>query len=174
MRKVLLFVLLLAATLGAATPPIDADRLLGHIRYLASDDLKGRAAGSPELERAADYIAEQFKSFGYEPELQWFEPRGALDGKSANVVARLTGVQVQWSPARSICKIPSGTVACRIMNSSRDGLFRLPAKSRGRLPIPATAIRAAHCSSNRVAATGSRESPRREVVAWTVRRVSVS
>jgi len=77
MRRVLLFVLLLAAALAAATPPIDADRLLGHIRFLASDDLKGRAAGSPELERAADYIAGQFKEIGLRPggdDGSWFQP----------------------------------------------------------------------------------------------------
>src|SRR4030095_3347558 len=53
--------------LTAATPAIDAERLIGHIQFLASDDLKGRASGSPELERAADYIAQQFKDIGLAP-----------------------------------------------------------------------------------------------------------
>ncbi len=77
MRKVLFSFLLLATVLSAATPPIDADRLLGHIKFLASDDLKGRASGSPELERAADYIAQQFKAIGLKPggdDGTWFEP----------------------------------------------------------------------------------------------------
>ncbi len=77
MRKVLFSFLLLATVLSAATPPIDADRLLGHIKFLASDDLKGRASGSPELERAADYIAQQFRAIGLKPggdDGTWFEP----------------------------------------------------------------------------------------------------
>lgn len=83
MRKTLLACLLLAATLHAATPPIDADRLLGHIRFLASDDLKGRAAGSPGLERAADYIAQQFKDIGLRPggdDGTWFQPFSLIAG----------------------------------------------------------------------------------------------
>jgi len=35
-----------------------------HVSFLASDDLKGRGNGSPELERAAEYIAAQFRSYG--------------------------------------------------------------------------------------------------------------
>jgi len=84
MRKILLaFVLLVGAALSAATPPIDADRLLEHIKFLASDDLKGRAAGSPELERAADYIAQQFKDIGLRPggdDGSWFEPFQLIAG----------------------------------------------------------------------------------------------
>ena len=83
MRKLLLSVLLLAATLRAATPSVDADRLLDHIKFLASDDLKGRAAGSPELDRAADYIAQQFKDIGLRPggdDGTWFQPFQVVAG----------------------------------------------------------------------------------------------
>jgi hypothetical protein len=34
-----------------------------------------------------------YRSFGYEPEYQWFEPRGALGGTSANVIATLKGTE---------------------------------------------------------------------------------
>ena len=77
MRKTVLALVLLAASLQAATPPVDADRLLDHIKFLASDEMKGRASGSPELERAADYIAQQFKEMGLAPggdNGSWFEP----------------------------------------------------------------------------------------------------
>jgi aminopeptidase YwaD len=43
-------------------------RYLEHVTYLASDSLKGRGDGSPELNQAADYIAEQFKKLGLQPE----------------------------------------------------------------------------------------------------------
>ena len=77
MRRVLVTVLLLGAAVHAAPGGIDADRLLDHIKFLASDDLKGRASGSPELERAADYISQQFKAIGLKPggdDGTWFQP----------------------------------------------------------------------------------------------------
>ena len=83
MRRALVLLLLLAPALTAATPPIDAERLIGHIQFLASDDMKGRAAGSPELERAADYIAQQFNDIGLKPggdNGTWFEPFGLVAG----------------------------------------------------------------------------------------------
>ena len=58
---------LLTVSSRAALPSIDADRLLDHIKVLASDEMKGRADGGPELNRAADYIAEQFRSIGLIP-----------------------------------------------------------------------------------------------------------
>ncbi len=49
------------------TPTIDPDRFLSHIKYLASPEMRGRATGSPELEKAADYIARQFRAIGLKP-----------------------------------------------------------------------------------------------------------
>src|SRR6266446_10272535 len=64
-------------TMPAAAPPphtasqsvaeLSADRYLKDVTYLASDELKGRGDGSPELDRAADYIAEQFRLAGLSP-----------------------------------------------------------------------------------------------------------
>ena len=48
-----------------------------HIKFLASDDLKGRGNGTDGLERAGDYIAEQFKAAGLTPggrDGDWFQP----------------------------------------------------------------------------------------------------
>ena len=59
--------LLALAGAAAATADIPSSALLEHIKYLASDDLKGRGDGSPELERAADYIADQFRTSGLRP-----------------------------------------------------------------------------------------------------------
>jgi hypothetical protein len=69
---------LLLLALQAAPPPttttagIDPQRYLSHIKYLASPEMRGRATGSPELEKAADYIAAQFRAIGLKP----------VDGKS--------------------------------------------------------------------------------------------
>jgi aminopeptidase YwaD len=43
------------------------EEFLAPIKYLASDALKGRGDGTPELNRAADYIADQFKKYGLRP-----------------------------------------------------------------------------------------------------------
>ena len=84
MRRTLITALLIgAAALHAAPGDIDADRLLDHIKFLASDDLKGRASGSPELERAADYIAQQFRAIGLRPggdDGTWFQPFALVAG----------------------------------------------------------------------------------------------
>jgi hypothetical protein len=54
-----------AAPTGGAD--FDADRYLQHIKYLASPELRGRATGSPELEKAAQYIVEKFRADGLQP-----------------------------------------------------------------------------------------------------------
>ncbi len=46
---------------------ISPETYLSEVKYLASPELKGRATGSPELEKAAGYIAGLFRSFGLKP-----------------------------------------------------------------------------------------------------------
>jgi len=72
LHRFLLFAICVASvaappTTTTATPAIDPDHFLAHIKYLASPEMKGRATGSPELEKAADYIAKQFRSIGLKP-----------------------------------------------------------------------------------------------------------
>ena len=62
----LAFLTLFAVTLFAAAEPTE-QAYLAHIKYLASDKLKGRGTGTPELEQAADYIAREFKAAGLKP-----------------------------------------------------------------------------------------------------------
>jgi len=65
--------LILCLTLNAwAQPPIEANRIREHLRHLASDAFEGRGTGQPGGERAADYIAKQFRGYGLQP--------GAPDG----------------------------------------------------------------------------------------------
>src|SRR5215831_8478521 len=56
---------------GAAAA-VDPNRYLEDVKFLASPQLRGRATGSPELEKAAHFIAAQFHSAGLKP----------IDGKS--------------------------------------------------------------------------------------------
>jgi peptidase M28-like protein/PA domain-containing protein len=79
MRRAILtaVVVLLAGGSAALAPEIEPDRLLAHIKFLSADDMKGRANGSPELERAAEYVANAFKQAGLRPAGEngsWFQP----------------------------------------------------------------------------------------------------
>jgi aminopeptidase YwaD len=51
----------------ASRPAFDPARYLEHVKYLASPELRGRGTGMPELDKAADYIARQFRLIGLEP-----------------------------------------------------------------------------------------------------------
>ena len=57
----------LAGSAWSATNLIDAQRYLENIKYLASPELKGRATGTTEIEKAARYIAGHFERFGLVP-----------------------------------------------------------------------------------------------------------
>ncbi len=46
---------------------ITEGKIKSHIYFLASDALKGRDTGSPELDIAAEYIASRFREYGVEP-----------------------------------------------------------------------------------------------------------
>jgi len=50
-----------------ATASIDPSVYLDDIKFLASKEMKGRATGSPELEKAAAFIAARFHDFGLLP-----------------------------------------------------------------------------------------------------------
>jgi hypothetical protein len=89
-------VLALAAAcsvLAAAPAAIPPDTLLEHIKYLSSDELKGRGNGSAELEAAGEYIAQQFKAVGLEPGgtgTQWFQPFQLNAGLTVGAGNKLT------------------------------------------------------------------------------------
>jgi len=46
---------------------LSASRYFEHIKFLASDEMKGRGNGSTELDKAADYIGSQFRTWGLRP-----------------------------------------------------------------------------------------------------------
>lgn len=49
------------------TNSLSVQRYFRHVYYLASDALKGRGNGTPELQTASEYIANQFRMFGLKP-----------------------------------------------------------------------------------------------------------
>jgi Zn-dependent M28 family amino/carboxypeptidase len=60
---------LLACSTIAQTPDWDAlgKRWWSHVQFLADDSLEGRDVGSPGFEKAASYMADQFRAAGLQP-----------------------------------------------------------------------------------------------------------
>lgn len=48
-------------------PQADAQKIRASVKYLSSNELEGRGTGQPGGDRAADWIAEQFKKYGLKP-----------------------------------------------------------------------------------------------------------
>jgi hypothetical protein len=66
-------------------------RVYGYEKDLYAFDSKH--ISRPGNRKAIEYLTKTYETFGYKPEQQWFAPRGALDGKSANVLATLKGTE---------------------------------------------------------------------------------
>ena len=67
----------------AAPAEIAPDAVLQHIKFLASDEMRGRGDGSPELEVAGEYVARQFEAAGLQPggtSREWFQPFSLVAG----------------------------------------------------------------------------------------------
>lgn len=83
-------------------PPFAKEHMMETIRFLASEDLGGRGFGSPGLDKAADYIAKEFKLTGLEPGgdkgsfFQTFEDRGGQQDRIStlkNVIGVIPGTK---------------------------------------------------------------------------------
>ena len=84
MKRICILVFLAIAGFAGELPPaeqaaidrISADSLRTNLSFLSSDDLEGRLTPSPGLDRAAEYIAAQFRRAGLEPataDRTWFQ-----------------------------------------------------------------------------------------------------
>jgi hypothetical protein len=93
--------------LAKLAPVFSSQRMIEHINYLASDEMKGRELGSPELEEAANYIAAKFLEYGLLPGSddgtffqsfnKTFHGKGNLDIK--NVIGIIPGTNKSLSEA---------------------------------------------------------------------------
>ena len=92
-----------AAVAQAVPADIESAALMRHIRFLSSDDMKGRANGTPELERAAEYIAEQFRAAGLQPggRESYFQPfeldAGLTIGRENRLTIERSGRRVSFT-----------------------------------------------------------------------------
>ncbi len=107
----------LAFAAGVWGAGADPDRYVRHVRTLAAPEMKGRGDGSPELERAAQYIAREFQALGLEP----------LNGKSYLQPFTLTTGAALGS--RNVLEVRSGQDR-RALRPGRDFLpFSFSARS---------------------------------------------
>ncbi|MCX6266870.1 MAG: hypothetical protein NTW16_05860 [Bacteroidetes bacterium] len=91
-RFPLLSLLLLLSGLGfSQTGPITSKDLHEYVQFLASDSLKGRKPGTPEINVAATYIRDHFVAAGLKPlddnGFQWFEIVTGVDLGDRNTLA---------------------------------------------------------------------------------------
>jgi Zn-dependent M28 family amino/carboxypeptidase len=77
-------------------PRLDPSALLADVRYLASDELQGRRAGSAGGAAARSYVLERLRALDLDPAYDGYLrpfrfPRGGGAAEGVNVVARLRG-----------------------------------------------------------------------------------
>ncbi len=91
----LLFLLPQDTTVADALKKIDEETLKAHEKFLASDELEGRAAGFPGNDKAVEYIVKEVKELGLKPAGEKDEYTQEFtvgkDRKCKNVVALLEG-----------------------------------------------------------------------------------
>jgi len=63
----LIFALLSSFIIAQNNPEITSEEIKQHITYLASDELEGRMTGTEALYKAAEYLKDEFESFGLNP-----------------------------------------------------------------------------------------------------------
>ncbi|HEY0306067.1 MAG TPA: M20/M25/M40 family metallo-hydrolase, partial [Longimicrobiales bacterium] len=77
----------LRTRVAAAVADISTDRIYSYARDLFG--FESKFITQPGNQLAIQYLEKTLRSFGYEPELQWFEPRPGV--RTANVIATLKG-----------------------------------------------------------------------------------
>ena len=61
------FPILFAIAGGLVAAEMTSTEYIGYVKYLASPEMRGRLTGSPELDRAAGFIRDQFRSMNLKP-----------------------------------------------------------------------------------------------------------
>jgi hypothetical protein len=79
----------IAADVRATVAEASVARVYGYEKALY--DFDSKHITQPGNKRASAFLFDQYTSFGYKPEYQWFEGRDALGGQTANVLATLKG-----------------------------------------------------------------------------------
>ncbi|MFU8859255.1 MAG: M28 family peptidase [Cyclonatronaceae bacterium] len=120
-----------------ATREINITRLYTYQKSLY--DFGSKHMTMPGNRKASEYIYQTLKSFGYEPELQWFSPSEGVE--TANVIARLEGtthpevVYILSSHFDSVLRSPGADD-----NSTGTAVLLEAARVLAQNPQPATII----------------------------------
>lgn len=112
---------------------------------------------------ASEYLFNTYKSFGYAPEYQWFSPRDALGGQTANVVATLKGTvnpELMYVVSSHYDSVAVGPGADD--DSSGTAALLETARVLANHPMPATIVFASF-TGEEAGLLGSREFVRRAV-----------
>ena len=109
-------VVCLGMAVAALAQSGDSEPFMEHLRYLASDELKGRGNGSEELELAAEYIAGRFREAGLAPAgedgtyFQEFElTLGQGLGSGNQLTFRFPDGPVQLTPGEDYIPLTTGS-----------------------------------------------------------------
>jgi hypothetical protein len=111
---------------GYAQVKPDGQKAMDHIRYLASDAMKGRKSATPEYQKAAEYVAEKMKEYGLKPggeDGTYFQNVEFKNWRNFEQPTRLEMLQpesIRFSPGRNADFSPlnstgSGTVKGRLI-----------------------------------------------------------
>ena len=79
---------------GPESKLFDAARLLRDIEMLSADDMEGRSADRPSIQKARDYVERRFRESGLQPTRQEFEikERGKTEAlKGVNFIGQIKG-----------------------------------------------------------------------------------
>lgn len=147
------------ADVKRAIAEVSTPRIYGYEKALF--DFDSKHITKPGNQRAGEYLFNMYRSFGYEPEYQWFEPRGALGGKSANVIATLKGTEnpgLVYVVSSHYDSVASGPGADD--DSSGTAALLEAARVLAKRPLPATVIFASF-TGEESGLLGSREFVRR-------------
>jgi Peptidase family M28/WD40-like Beta Propeller Repeat len=151
----------IAESVKAMVADASVARIYGYEKALF--DFDSKHITQPGNKLASAYLFETYKSFGYAPELQWFERANALGGQTANVVATLTGtvnpelIYVVSSHYDSVAIGPGADD-----DSSGTAALLEAARIMAKRPQPATIIFASF-TGEEAGLLGSREFVRRAV-----------
>jgi hypothetical protein len=151
----------IAADVRSVTADVSTERVYSYEKSLF--DFDSKHISRPGNKLASEYLFRTYQSFGYAPEYQWFAPRQALGGQTANVIATLEGttdpdlVYVVSSHYDSVAVGPGADD-----DSSGTSALLETARVLAGHPMPATIVFASF-TGEEAGLLGSREFVRRAV-----------
>ncbi|QQS45636.1 MAG: M20/M25/M40 family metallo-hydrolase [Acidobacteriota bacterium] len=129
----------IAARVRSIVDRISTSRIFEYEKALF--DFDSKHITKPGNARAAEYLFNAYKSFGYEPAYQCFENRLALGGKTCNVVATLKGTEnpeLIYIVGSHFDSVPAGPGADD--DTSGTAALLEAAHALAKTPMPATII----------------------------------